>query len=48
VARLDSRANFTAERLLAAAKMDNEGMLEEAIAELEDINGTDGYVFLPV
>lgn len=32
----------TAERLLAAAKTDNEAMLEEALAELEDINGTDG------
>jgi len=30
------------ERLLAAAKSDNEGMLEEALAELQDVNYTDG------
>ncbi|KAK8861213.1 hypothetical protein IAR55_002032 [Kwoniella newhampshirensis] len=30
------------ERLLAAAKSDNEGMIEEALAELKDINVTDG------
>lgn len=37
-------ADSIAERLLAAAKTDNEAMLEEAIADLEDINGTDGCV----
>lgn len=30
------------ERLLAAAKSDNEGMLEEALEELDDINYVDG------
>jgi len=30
------------ERLLAAAKTDNEGLLEEAIDEVEDVNYADG------
>ncbi|KAI9632221.1 ankyrin repeat-containing domain protein [Dioszegia hungarica] len=30
------------ERLLAAAKSDNEGMLEDALSDLDDINYTDG------
>lgn len=33
------------ERLLAAAKSDNEDMLDEALAELEDINFADGFVY---
>lgn len=38
----EERGAKATERLLAAAKTDNEAMLEEALAELEDINGTDG------
>jgi hypothetical protein len=30
------------ERLLAAAKTDNEGLFEEAIDEVEDVNYADG------
>lgn len=30
------------ERLLAAAKTDNEGMLEDALKELSDVNQPDG------
>jgi hypothetical protein len=32
------------ERLLAAAKSDNESLLESVIEELQDINYVDGYV----
>ena len=33
---------ITDERLLAAAKTDNEGLFEEAIDEVEDVNYADG------
>jgi hypothetical protein len=32
---------------LAAAKTDNEGLYEEAVDEVEDVNYADGYVFPP-
>jgi hypothetical protein len=36
------RELITDERLLAAAKTDNEGLFEEAIDEVEDVNYADG------
>ncbi|AAW42624.2 hypothetical protein CNBC0280 [Cryptococcus deneoformans B-3501A] len=38
----DSQGASANERLLAAAKTDNEGMLEDALKELSDINQPDG------
>ena len=32
------------ERLLAAAKTDNESLLQSALEDLKDINGVDGWV----
>jgi len=43
--RRGSWADQADERLLAAAKSDNESMLEDALSDLEDINYTDGSVF---
>ncbi|WVQ87928.1 hypothetical protein IAS59_001659 [Cryptococcus gattii] len=38
----DSQGASANERLLAAAKTDNEGMLEDALKELSDVNQPDG------
>lgn len=38
----EERELIVDERLLAAAKTDNEGLFEEAIDEVEDVNYADG------
>nr|KIR47963.1 hypothetical protein I312_02477 [Cryptococcus bacillisporus CA1280] len=40
----DSQGASANERLLAAAKTDNEGMLEDALKELSDVNQPDGII----